>query len=68
MAHKRVRATHENIPMKMLCKAMELFHSFLIEFSWAAFHQLFMDCFGGKLTCSWPMNAFHGYFMATGHP
>ena len=65
---KKSMKIHEIIPMKMLGKAMKLFHRFLIEFSQPVFHGLFMSCFGDKLTHSWPMNTFHGYFMATGHP
>ena len=45
---KKSMKIHEIIPMKMLGKAMKLFHRFLIEFSRPLFHGLFMSCFGDK--------------------
>ena len=34
--------------MKIIGKPIKLFHRFLIEFSWAVFHGLFMCCFDDK--------------------
>ena len=66
------------LPMKTsmklkLGKAMKSFHRFYIECSLVIFHGFFMRCFSDIWThenslCSWPMDAFHEYFMVTGHP
>ena len=56
--HKKSMKIHEIVSMKMLGKAISrpVFHGFLLVINpW-------------KLTRLWPMNAFHGCFMATGHP
>ena len=46
--HEKFMKIHKIIPMKILGKAIKLFHRFLIEFSQPVLHELFMGCFGDK--------------------